>query len=183
MGPRKTGFLIRGIYPPVSRYIVKFLEGGNLTTRIEEIVDNGESRGVELLVFTDNLVSESVLYKGKSIIPLLFEIVLMLQQLHMRRELIFNVIHIARTQMIEAGIEGLSRSNNLGGITIALKPLQFLSLDQIAAARSAKLESCIRTCWGESLSSLSAKYWFEHKGGNVLWDTPLAAAQTALEIL
>ena len=35
----------------------------------------------------------------------------------------------------------------------------------------------------KNLISLSEKYWFEHKGNNILWDPPLAAVDTALEIL
>ena len=56
-------------------------------------------------------------------LPLLFEIFLRLHQLQMRGELIFNVIHIAGTRMIEAGIGGLSRGNNLGGIIRGLNHL------------------------------------------------------------
>ena len=43
-----------------------FWEGGKLTTKIDDSMASEESRGVELLVFTDNLVFESVFYKGKS---------------------------------------------------------------------------------------------------------------------
>ena len=41
---------------------------------------NGELQDVELFVFTDNLVFESVFYKGTSKIHLLFELVLRLYQ-------------------------------------------------------------------------------------------------------
>ena len=41
-----------------------FIEGGNLTTQIEESVASGELKGVELFVFTDNVMFESVFYKG-----------------------------------------------------------------------------------------------------------------------
>ena len=51
-------------------------------------------------MFTDNLVFESVLYKGSSKIPLLFDLVLRLQQIHMRCEFILHVIHIYGTRMI-----------------------------------------------------------------------------------
>ena len=60
---------------------------------------------------------------------------------------------------------------------------QFFPLDQGAVVRLAKLEPWIRTWWGESLSSLSGKYWFEHKGDNIICAPPLAVADTALDLL
>ena len=64
-----------------------------------------------------------------------------------------------------------------------LNPLQFSLLDQGLVVRLAKLDPWIRTCWGEILSSLRSKYRFEHKGGNLLWVTPLASAETILDLL
>ena len=101
----------------------------------------------------------------------------------MKGGLILDVIHIVGTKMIKAGIDGLSWRNNLGGMTKGMNHLQFFLLDQVAAAKSAKLEPWIRTWWGESLRSLSAKDWFKHKVDNLLWGTPLTAEDTALEIL
>ena len=83
----------------------------------------------------------------------------------MRGELILHIIQIAGTRMIEEGIDGLSRRNNLGMMIRGINPLQFVPLDQGAVAISAKLESWFRTWWGDILNGLIAKYWFEHKGG------------------
>ena len=146
-------------------------------------MDIWELKGVELLVFTDNLVFESVFYKEKSKSPLLFEIVLLLHQVNMRGELILHIIHITGTRMIEARIDDIYRGINLGVTMRGLKTFQFVPLDQEAVVRLAKLEPWIRTSWGDSLSGLSTKYWFEHKGDNLLWDPPLAASETALDIL
>ena len=44
---------------------------------------SGELKYVELFVFTDNLVFESVFYTGTSKNPLMFELVLRLHQVHM----------------------------------------------------------------------------------------------------
>ena len=41
-----------------------FQGGDNLITQIEESVDSGDSKVTKLFVFTDNLVFESVFYKG-----------------------------------------------------------------------------------------------------------------------
>ena len=84
---------------------------------------------MELFVFVENLVLESVLYKGNSNIPLLFEILLYLHQVQMKGELILHVVHIVGTRMIDPGIDGLSRGNNLGGIMRGLEPLKFLPLN------------------------------------------------------
>ena len=121
---------------------------------------SGDLKGVEFFVFTDKLVFESVFYKGTSNPPLLFKLVLRLHQVQMRGEMILHVVHIAGTQMIEAGIDGLSRGKNLGGMMRGMNPLQFFLLDQGAVARSGKLELWIRTWWGDNLNILSAKYWF-----------------------
>ena len=47
-------------------------EVDNLISRIEQIVKNMELQDVELFVFTDNLVFESVFYKGMSKLTFLF---------------------------------------------------------------------------------------------------------------
>ena len=57
----------------------------------------GELKGVDFSVFMDNLVFESVFYKGTSKIHLLFELFLRLHQVHMMGEMIFHVIHITGT--------------------------------------------------------------------------------------
>ena len=85
----------------------------------------GVLKGMELFIFTDNFVFESVYYKGTSKNPLLFEIFLRLHQVQMRGELISHVIHIAGTQIIESGMEGLSRGDNLGDMKRGLNPFQF----------------------------------------------------------
>ena len=57
---------------------------------------NGELDGVELFVFTDNLVFERVFYKGTSKILLLLELVLRLNQVQMIGKLNLHVIHICK---------------------------------------------------------------------------------------
>ena len=41
-----------------------------------------------------------------------------------------NVFNITGTRMIEAGIDGITRGNHLGGNMRVLNPLQFVPLDQ-----------------------------------------------------
>ena len=84
---------------------------------------SGELKGVELFVFKDNFVFDIVLYKGTSKIPCCFVLVIRLHQVQMRRELILHAICISGNRIIEAGIDGLSRGNNLGGTIRGLKHL------------------------------------------------------------
>ena len=79
-------------------------------------------------MFTDNLVFERIFNKGTSKSPLLFEIVLRLHQVQMRGEMILHAIHITGTRMIEAGIDGIYRGDNLGGIVRGLNHLQSVPL-------------------------------------------------------
>ena len=55
---------------------------------------------MELFVFTNNLVFESVVYMGKSKIPFLFELVIRLHQVQMRGDFILSVVHISVTIII-----------------------------------------------------------------------------------
>ena len=54
--------------------------------------------------------------KGTSNIPLLFETVLQVHEIQTERRLIIHVLHISVTRIIEAGIDGLSKDNDMGGI-------------------------------------------------------------------
>ena len=71
----------------------------------------------------------------------------------------------------------------MGRTMRGLKPSQFVPLYQGAVAISEKLESWIKTWWGENLNNRSEKYWFEHKRDNLLWYLPMDVAETALELL
>ena len=68
---------------------------------------------MELFVFTDNLVFESVFYKGGSEILFLFELFLRLHKVHMIGYMIQRVIITVGTRIIEAGIDGISRRNRM----------------------------------------------------------------------
>ena len=55
-------------------------EGEKISARIEQRVASGKLRDTDIFVFTENLVFESVFYKGTSKNLLLFEIVIRLHQ-------------------------------------------------------------------------------------------------------
>ena len=54
-------------------------------------------------------------YKGASKITLLFELVLSIHKVQIKGERILHIVPIAGITMIESGIDGLSRGNNMGG--------------------------------------------------------------------
>ena len=81
-----------------------------------------ELQDAELSVFMDNMVFGSVLYKGDPEIPLLFEIVLRLNQVQMRGDLILHSVHISGTRMIEAGIDIPPGENNMKGMMRGMNP-------------------------------------------------------------
>ena len=74
----------------------------------------------------------------------------------MRGNLILHVIHITGTSIIESGINGLSRVNNLVVMMRGLNPIQFLQLYKVSVIILAKLNPWNRNWWGESLTCLSA---------------------------
>ena len=61
---------------------------------------------------------------GNVDLPVLFELVLRLRRLEMTVGLILRVVHVAGTQMIAQGTDGLSRGNLLEGV---MKGEDFLS--------------------------------------------------------
>ena len=77
---------------------------------------DGELKGKEIFVFTDNLTAESIAAKGSSTSPLLFELVTRLYKLSMKFLCSVNIVHVAGTRMIAQGIDGLSRSYLLEGV-------------------------------------------------------------------
>ena len=122
---------------------------------------------MELLAFTNNFGLERVYYKGTSKSPLLFEIVLCLQRVQIKRGLLPHVVHIAVTSMIKNGIYGLSQGNNLGGMTRVL---------------DSGLKPRLRSWSGENLMKMQPSDWFELQGDNFLWEPTLAAVEKVMEL-
>ena len=131
-----------------------YREWENLTAIIERNLSEGELNNAKLFVFTENLVFESMFYKGTLKITLFFGIVLHFHQVQMKGELILHIIHIVGTHMIEAGIDGLSRGNNFGGMMRGLNPLKCVPLGKGDMERSEKLDPWMRSWWVDTLTSM-----------------------------
>lgn len=85
-----------------------YRELNNLVSSLENHISNGSLVGPEVFIFTDNSTVESTFYKGNTPNKLLFTLVLCLQHLEMSVALLLNVIHVAGSQMIQQGTDGLS---------------------------------------------------------------------------
>ena len=120
---------------------------------------------MELFVFTDNMVFESVFYKGASKTPLLFEIVLRLNQVHMRGYFILHVIHIVGKRLNKEVTYGLSRGENLVGMMRGSNPLHFLPLYQGVVDRSTGEEALLRLWWVKRKTPLGAT---PRRGRNII---------------
>ena len=128
MVSKQAGIAGRIVYSGLTGDIFKLQIGGKLEGTDREKCGTWEAEERGAFVSNGNLFFESVFYKGTSKIPLLFEFVLHLHQVQIKRELIPHVVHIAGTSMIESGIDGLYRGNNLGGLMRVLEHLQICSV-------------------------------------------------------
>ena len=148
-----------------------------MTERIEISVEQGGLKNVEFFVLVEIMIFESVFYKGNSKRPLLFELLIRLHQVQMKVELIPHILHIAGTSMVEVGIDGIYRGNNMVGVVRVLDPLQLVPLVKGDNERSYNLEPWLSSWWGDTLTSLDAMVWFEEgkRGEKLLW-TPLLAS-------
>jgi len=75
---------------------------------IDHLASAELSPGLELFLFTDNIVAESAFFRGTSSNPLLFDLILRLKQLELQYSLHLYVAHIAGTRMMAQGTDGLS---------------------------------------------------------------------------
>lgn len=181
-------------------------EANNLTTRIEELADEGRLNSQELFVFTDNLVFEGTFFKGYSSSKKLTEIILRLRLVERRTGCIFHVIHIAGTRMKKIGADQLSRSDLMEGLMAGENPWSFIPLNEDADSRTdGRVSQWMRLCWEDSegrplfhasrfqeddiwessqLIKLDPTDWFRlHEiPGHRLWIPPPAAMETVMEL-
>jgi hypothetical protein len=145
-------------------------------------------------IFTDNAVFKGTFYKGHSNSRKLNGLILRVRQVERRTGCILHVIHVTRTRMKEAGIDGLSMGDLIEGVMKkGSDPMQFLPLCEGAAERAGTgIEKWVRSWWAledgtpwfgqENL--LMPKDWFllyQIKEPR-LWLPPPAAMETALEL-
>ena len=178
----------------------------NLVETLERSGLNGELKGKEIFLFTDNSTAESIAAKGSSVSPLLFELITRLYKLTMKFMCSVHIIHVAGTRMIEQGTDGLSRGDLLEGVLNGKRMLSFIPLHLSALEREPALKDWILSWAGsgrkEKIEFLSPVDWFvrghdicgyrvnsdgrklpTYRKGILVWMPPPAAARQALEEL
>ncbi len=165
-----------------------YRELSNLVLTVEEAVGRELLRDCELFLFTDNSTAEGAYYRGTSGSRLLFELVLRLRVVEIRKELVVHVIHVAGTRMIEVGVDGLSRGCTHEGIMTGRDLLEFIPLHLTAFERESALQTWVMS-WangsGESYQVLTPNDWFclGQTRNKCLWAPPPAAADVAVDLL
>jgi hypothetical protein len=158
--------------------------------------------GLEIFLFTDNIVAECAFYRGTSSNPLLFELILRLKQLELSHSLQLHVVHIAGSHMMAQGTDGLSRGvcweNNhfLSDVPLHLSALNrdagLLTWCRSWFPAALTLHTLSLTDWymlGHGIQGDSASYdgiWTPHLVPSdtlLLWHPAPAAADAALEEL
>ena len=69
----------------------------------------------DIFVFAENFVFNSVWYNGTLETPKLFEVILDLQKVQMRGQLLIYVFNVEGTTILESGIGVLSKGGDIGG--------------------------------------------------------------------
>ena len=141
-----------------------FRELRNLVESLEEMGRVGSLAGREVLIFTDNMVSESVAANGSSSSPELYNLIVRVYKLEMKFRCRIQFIHVAGTRMIEQGADGLSRGDMYEGVMRGESMLDFIPLHQSAIERHPPLLDWISS-WsskmGNEVEHLSPEGWFE----------------------
>ena len=161
----------------------------NLVLGLEAEHGDGRLRGVEVFIFTDNIVTEGAYFKGASTSKELHGLILRLRKIEMEGEMILHIIHISGTRMIQSGIDGLSRGDTHEGVAVGKKMLSFVELHRSPIQRSPHILQWVKSWWPRKqcgdLNLLSPEDWFLHDReklhANCLWMIPPAAGDVAVE--
>jgi hypothetical protein len=161
-------------------------ELSNLVLYLCDLATREDLGGYEIYMFTDNSTAEAAFWKGTSVSPRLFELVLRLKQLELERDIILHVIHISGKRMIAQGTDGLSRADHSQGVMQG-KPIQdFVPLHLDPYEREPGIKPWLeRITAGLDPTFLSPEGWYTtgHGHGTFIWVTPPAAAEVVVEQL
>ena len=175
----------------ISEQSSNYREFLNLVMGLEAEHREGRLDGVEIFLFTDNMVAEGAYYKGSAKTKHLHGLVLRLRKLEMEGNMILHVIHVAGTRMIRSGIDGLSRGDTHEGVAVGRNMLSYVALHLSPDQRSDKVLGWVKS-WFPSrncgkLEVLTPDDWFlqdrEKKFENCLWFVPPGAGDVAVEMM
>lgn len=128
------------VYGDCQDKVLKLGELSNLVFSLCGLAVDGSLKGYELFMFTDNSTAESAFWKGTSVSPLLFELVLKLKQLELDHDIILHVIHVSGKRMIAQGTDGLSRADHSQGVMQGRPIEDFIPLHLNPYSREPKLQ-------------------------------------------
>jgi hypothetical protein len=170
----------------VERESSNWRELSNLVIYLCDLVKKEDLSGYEIYMFTDNSTAEAAFWKGTSVSPRLFELVLQLKRLELDCDVILHVIHISGKRMIAQGTDGLSRADHSQGVMQG-KPIQdFVPLHLNPHEREPGLKAWLeRITAGLDPTFLTPEGWYTtgHGHGSFVWVTPPAAAEVVVEQL
>jgi hypothetical protein len=158
----------------------------NLVQRLASFAQSHLGAALEVLMFTDNYVTECAYFRGTSSSPILFDLVLRIRKLELHSGWKIHVIHIAGTRMIRQGTDGFSGGDMLTGVMGGADTLTFIPLSLTAFERHPELVEWVDSWWGTGKTSwLTPKGWYAGSGqiGTYVWCPPPAAADAAFEQL
>ncbi len=99
-----------------------------LVETVKEEAAAGHLSHVELWIFTNNSMAKSCFLWGGLLLNLLHHLVLCLQKAEMEYKFILHMVHVASTQMIKQGTDGLSQGLFLEGVAAGQDILTFFNL-------------------------------------------------------
>jgi hypothetical protein len=92
----------------VERESSNWRELSNLVLYFCKLVEAEDLEGYKLFMFMDNSTAKAAFWKGTSVSPCLFELVLQLKHLKLEQDIILHVVHICGKRIIAQGTDGLS---------------------------------------------------------------------------
>ncbi len=133
---------------------------------ISDEVAREDLHGLELFLFTDNIVAESAFYRGTSSNPLLFELILRLRMLETNYSLCLHVVHISGKRMVAQGTDGLSRGILTNGCLKGDAFLSFVPLHLSALERHSAVLPWVKSwCEGLLVLPLTPEDWYTRGHG------------------
>jgi hypothetical protein len=134
--------------------------------------DEGRLKGAEIFLFRDNQEAEGAYYRSTSPSRALFDLVVTLYKLQMKYDLVLHVIWICGTHLIQQGIDGLSRGEEMGPATQGSSLVGVVPLHLGVLEKSPQVLEWIHSWAGVlQLEVLLPEGWYTngHKQGNFIW--------------
>ena len=138
----------------------------NMVELVEEEVGADRMEGVDLFFLANKSVSEAVYYRGNSNNKEIFQLMLQLIYLELRRFFVLHIIWVAGTRQIAAGIYDFSRGCLTYGIASYGSILNFVPFKYISFERYVSLFPCVWTRVGlNNIEPLNPGFWFKEGRG------------------